>query len=249
MRALCNFVLMFLSLKINNKKCRPALFLRNNLYMSLYRIFLQGAILLVLALSAVPHPLPTAIHTSTAPILRKFVPLSESKSPTAPPEVESCVPQHSLTALTFTRGQNATRRGSSPVTAMKCQGLCPPRVHIEAVQCNRTGMHLELEWKCAANLSTPSFHMSFAFVQCEGCTRPDDTNVTKSSCQLQYSLVHVPSDKNIYGEQWTQGYFLGLLGFALLCVACIGAGWFSRGSSSFRHSQASPPNYGTNYGG
>jgi len=132
------------------------------------------------------------------------------------PSAVPCIPMQSLTALTFTPGQIAIRRRTAPVLTMQCQGDCPPQAQVLAVQCTNTGTNDlgSVQWKCEANISPQTFQLASVHVQCEGCTRPGDTDVTQGSCQLQYSLMRGSMN---YFFFWIGIVFLSL-GLLVLCI-------------------------------
>ena len=152
----------------------------------------------------------------------------------AGPEDDTCIPMQSLTALTFTPGQIATRRRTASVLTMQCQGDCPPQAQIQAVQCTNTGTNDmgRVQWKCEANISPRIFQLASVHVQCEGCTGPGDTDVTRGSCQLQYSLTRAAgTSSRSYRSSDSSDidtFILVILVLGVVLITCIGCGLCTR---------------------
>eukprot|EP00331_Platyophrya_macrostoma_P026621 CAMPEP_0176441922 /NCGR_PEP_ID=MMETSP0127-20121128/21505_1 /TAXON_ID=938130 /ORGANISM="Platyophrya macrostoma, Strain WH" /LENGTH=225 /DNA_ID=CAMNT_0017826831 /DNA_START=32 /DNA_END=705 /DNA_ORIENTATION=+ len=110
-------------------------------------------------------------------------------------DAQQCIAWSDFSALTFNRGTSTqTRRRTSNIPSLNCVGNCPSEAILEAAHCTQVGLTDAgtPSWKCLPQFGA-SRQGRFAFgsirVECEGCRRRGDSEITKGSCALFYSVV------------------------------------------------------------
>jgi len=111
-------------------------------------------------------------------------------------------------AVTFKRGQLTNARRVSAIQQMRCVGGTA-RGHTEyepdVVQCTNVGNDGtgNIQWKCEAELDS-SVRFGETTVNCEGYNYPDDPNILKGSCGLEYTLEYTNQGKQ--NQHRSNGY-------------------------------------------
>ena len=101
------------------------------------------------------------------------------------------IPLKNVESLTFGTNQFTNGRRSSPIPQLNCVGGNAAHLrelHPSTVQCyNRGSDGLDAQWECQAELDN---RVKFGAVDvvCEGYDSPDDPNILKGSCGLEYRL-------------------------------------------------------------
>ncbi|XP_034543452.1 store-operated calcium entry-associated regulatory factor [Notolabrus celidotus] len=92
--------------------------------------------------------------------------------------------------LTLYRDRYTTARRSSPVPQLKCVGGsagCQAFMP-EVVQCQNKGWDgVDVQWECRTDMDA-AFRFGRVEVSCEGFSHPDDPNILRGSCGLEFTL-------------------------------------------------------------
>jgi len=109
--------------------------------------------------------------------------------------------------LTFNKGQMTTGRRSAPLQQIQCVGGSASghtEYYPSAVQCTNVGSNgFDVEWRCEADLDS-SVRFGQTTVNCEGYSNPDDPNILKGSCSLEYILEYTEQGRQ---KNQQSGYF------------------------------------------
>lgn len=110
------------------------------------------------------------------------------------------VPIKDVSVLTLSAGRFTTGRRSSPVPQLSCVGgFC--EFSPTTVRCTNDGWDgTDVNWSCRADLDN-RVKFGRLNVQCEGYEYPDDPNILKGSCGLEYTLDNTNIYKKVYNEK------------------------------------------------
>lgn len=91
--------------------------------------------------------------------------------------------------LTLKHGHMTTARRSSPVPQLKCMGGTARCSFVpQVVQCyNRGSDGYDIQWECKTDMDN-AYRFGTVEVTCEGYDYPDDPNILKGSCGLEYTI-------------------------------------------------------------
>lgn len=89
-------------------------------------------------------------------------------------------------AVTFRYGEMTTGRRNSPISQLKCTGVCHNSP--KTIQCKNIGSDgVDVQWDCSAELPE-NLKFGIVNVNCEGYDYPLDPYILEGSCQIQYEL-------------------------------------------------------------
>ncbi|KAJ8305403.1 hypothetical protein KUTeg_015948 [Tegillarca granosa] len=110
--------------------------------------------------------------------------------------------------LTLKHGHMTTARRSSPVPQLKCMGGTARCSFVpQVVQCyNRGSDGYDIQWECKTDMDN-AYRFGTVEVTCEGYDYPDDPNILKGSCGLEYTIDL--TEEGLHRKQHNQHDYYG----------------------------------------
>ena len=147
------------------------------------------------------------------------------------------IPIKEVTSLLLSRGKMATGRRAAPVPQLNCLSNC--RDSPDTIYCGNAGHDGEdVVWECKSD--PPGAVFRDLNVQCEGYDYPDDPNILKGSCGIEFRMASTPGSSK-YSPNDQEPNPAGAL---FVCVLIMGALSClmndDGGSSSYRSSSYRP---------
>ena len=154
----------------------------------------------------------------------------QNKYDDAPPQ---CIPMSSVTTLALENTKTTTRLRTGNVPKLQCVGNCPSEAAVSNVHCTRQGMD-DLgnpTWRCVPEFAISSqvtkrvYGLKNVRVQCEGCTKKGDAEVTAGSCVVQFGISeigHINPRRGARGAiGQNDGDIVGIIFFFIFTLAMV----------------------------
>ena len=147
-------------------------------------------------------------------------------------EKQEKIPIKEVTSLLLSRGKMTTGRRAAPVPQLNCLSNC--RDAPDTIYCGNAGHDGEdVVWECKSD--PPGAVFRDLNVQCEGYDYPDDPNILKGSCGIEFRIARSPRYSSDDQDPKTGGVLFICL-VILVALSCFS----DSGSRSSSYRSSSP---------